>query len=291
MQLDLSEKQLSRIKKMVETGKEALSRQYEVESQVSADRLAYTVAQNNSNQALTSLKQMLQIEPSGYFDILIPDLDKLVLTDKNFSTDSVYYIASQILPRLKAIDYELQATKKQIAAARGNLAPGVSLGGALFTGYYEVISETATGQASFADQLRNNNSQAVFMSVNIPIFNNYTTGRNIKLAKIRKNDAELRLELEKNDLYSEIENACMDYNRGRDEYSAASANLEYNMKSFTAVEKKFESGLVDVTDYSAAKTNLFSAETNVLRTKLQLMIRKATIQFYTSGEFESRYFE
>jgi outer membrane protein TolC len=234
---------------------------------------------------------MLQIEPSGYFDILIPDLDNLVLTDKNFNTDSVYYIASQTLPRLKAIDYELQATKKQIAAARGHLAPGVSLGGALFTGYYKVISETATEQASFADQLRNNNSQAVFMSVNIPIFNNYTTGRNIKLAKIRKNDAELRLELEKNDLYSEIENACMDYNRVKDEYSAASANLEYNMKSFTAVEKKFESGLVDVTDYSAAKTNLFSAETNVLRTKLQLLIRKATIQFYTSGEYESRYFE
>jgi outer membrane protein len=35
MQLDLSEKQLFRILKMVETGKEALSRQYEIESQVS----------------------------------------------------------------------------------------------------------------------------------------------------------------------------------------------------------------------------------------------------------------
>ena len=33
MQLDLSEKQLFRMTKMVETGKEALSRQYEIESQ------------------------------------------------------------------------------------------------------------------------------------------------------------------------------------------------------------------------------------------------------------------
>ena len=47
MQADLSEKQLFRILKMVETGKEALSRQYEMESRFSADKLAYTVAHNS----------------------------------------------------------------------------------------------------------------------------------------------------------------------------------------------------------------------------------------------------
>ncbi len=291
MQLDLSDKQLARIMKMVETGKEALSKQYEIESQVSADKLAYTIAHNNSNQALTTLKQMLQIDPSSYFEILMPDLNYLLLTNDLYNTDSIYSIAAQSLPRLRAIDFELQATKKQIAVARGNLVPSVSVGGAIFTGYYKVISETATDQVSYADQLRNNNSQAVFLSLNIPIFNNYSTGRNIKMAKIRKNDAELRLELEKNNLYTEIENACLDYNRGRDEYSAANSNLEFNMKSFTAVEKKFESGLVDVTDYSAAKTKLFSADTNVLRTKLQLLIRRLTIQFYTTGEYANLYME
>ena len=62
--------------------------------------------------------------------------------------------------------------------------------------------------------------------------------------------------------------------------------LKFNKKSFNAVEKKFESGLVDVTDYSAAKTTLFNAETEALRTKLQLLIRKLTIQFYSTGEYE-----
>ena len=53
------------------------------------------------------------------------------------------------------------------------------------------------------------------------------------------------------------------------------------------LRKKFESGLVDVTDYSAAKTTLFRAETEALRTKLQLLIRKLTIQFYSTGEYEN----
>jgi outer membrane protein len=290
MQLELSEKQLLRIRKMVETGKEALSRQFEIESQVSADRLAYTIAVNSTSQALTTLRQILQIEPGKEFDVVFPDLNNIIISDNSYDPDSVYRLASQTLPRLKAIDFELKASKKQIAAARGNLAPRLSVGGSVYTGYYKVISDATIDQVSFSTQLKNNNSQAVFLSFDIPIFNNYSTARNIKLAKIKKNDTELKLELEKNSLYTEIENSCLNYNRGKDEFSAAVANYEFNRKSFDAVEKKFESGLVDVTDYSAAKTTLFKAETEALRTKLQLLIRNLTIQFYSTGEFKKAIF-
>lgn len=286
MQLDLSEKQLFRIVKMVETGKEALSKQYEIESRASADKLAYTIAQNTASQAITTLKQMLQLAPGTVFDVLMPDLNFLLLTDVSFSTDSVYNLASQVLPRLKEIEYELRASKRQIAAARGNLAPSLSLGGQLFTGYYTLLNDTST-HSSYSQQMKNNFGQAIGLSLNIPIFNNYSTARSIKLAKIRKNDAELRLQQEKNNLYTDIENACLNFNRGKDEYAAAAANFEFNKKSFSAVEKKFESGLVDVTDYSASKTTLFTAETEALRTKLQFLIRKLTIQFYSTGEYET----
>jgi outer membrane protein len=287
MQADLSEKQLFRILKMVETGKEALSRQYEMESRFSADKLAYTVAHNSANQALTTLRQMLQLDPGSDFELLLPDLDKLLITDLEYAPDSIYAIASQILPRLKAIDFELKANKKQYAASKGTAAPRLSAGGSIYTGYYKVMSETDIEQDPFATQLKNNNSQAVYVSLNIPLFNNYSAGRNIKLARIRMDDAALRLEQEKNNLYMEIENACLDYNRGKDEFSAAAANLDFNRKSFSAVEKKFESGLVDVTDYSAAKTTLFTAETEALRTKLQLLIRKLTIDLYSTGEYQN----
>lgn len=287
MQLSLSEEQLLRITRLVETGKEALSKQYEIESQVSADRLDHTVAMNTSSQALTTLKQMLQLEAGTPFDILVPDLDNILISNQKFDTDSIYDIASEVMPRLRAIEYELQATKKQLAASRGYLSPSLSANGQLFTGYYKVISEGVADQASFSTQLKNNNSQAISLSLEIPLFNNYITGRNMKLAKIRRNDAQLRLEQEKNILYTEIENACLNFNRGHDEFAAATSNYDFNIKSFDAVEKKFESGLVDVTDYSAAKTKLFVAETEALRTKLQLMIRNLTIQFYSTGEYEN----
>lgn len=51
--------------------------------------------------------------------------------------------------------------------------------------------------------------------------------------------------------------------------------------------KEVQFVLVDVTDYSAAKTTLFSAETEALRTKLQLIIRKLAIELYSTGEYEN----
>jgi outer membrane protein len=288
MQLDLSEKQLFRIIKMVETGREALSKQYEIESQVSNDRLSYTIAHNTASQSITTLKQMLQLEPGSAFDILVPDMNNILITDTSYDPDSVYQLAAQNLPRLKEIEYELKASKKQIAAARGNIVPRLSAGGQIGSYYYNVLNapEGAT-QNSYQRQLNGNLAKQATLTLNIPIFNNLSTFRMIKMAKIRKNDNELRLELEKNNLYTDIENACLNYNRGKDEFSAATANYNYNTKSFEGVEKKFESGLVDVTGYSLAKTTLFKAETEALRTKLQLLIRKLTIQFYATGEYQN----
>ncbi len=286
-QLELSERQHFRIVRMVEAGKEAMSRQMEIESQVSADRLDYTIAKNTANQALTTLRQMLQLDPGTAFGIALPDPDNILLIENNFKTDSVFRIAARTLPRLRSIEYELQAAEKQIAAARGLIAPGISAGGRVYTGYYKVLTDDSGEQVEFTSQLKNNNSQAIYVSLDIPLFNNYTIGRNIKIAKIRKNDAALRLELEKNALYTEIENACLNYNRGRDEFIAAQSNFEFNKKSFNVVEKKFESGLVDVTDYSAAITTLSRAETEALRTKLQLRIREIIIQFYITGNYEA----
>jgi outer membrane protein len=285
VQLDLSEKQLFRIRKNVETGREALSRQYEMESRASEDRLAYTIARNSTSQAITSLKHLLQLEPGTEFEINWPDMDKILIADAGFSTDSIYNIAAQVLPRLRAINYELMAAEKQVSLNKGGIYPRLSLGGSVYTGYYVVIEEGAVEQPSFFDQLDNNNSQSLYMSLRIPIFNNYVTGKNIKLAKIRENDTRLKLELEKNNLYTEIENACLNYNRGRDEFSAAASNFDFNKKSFDVVEKKFESGLVDVTDYAAASATLFRAETEALRTKLQMLIRQLSIQFYCTGDY------
>ncbi|MCU0362728.1 MAG: TolC family protein, partial [Bacteroidales bacterium] len=81
MKADLSEKQLLRVTKMVEIGRESVAKQYELQSSYSADKLAYTVARNTTEQAITTLKQMLQLEPGTPFDIMGPNPGKMLVAD------------------------------------------------------------------------------------------------------------------------------------------------------------------------------------------------------------------
>jgi outer membrane protein len=229
---------------------------------------------------------MLQLDPGTEFDVMVPDLKNTLITDNSFSPDSIYQLAAQNLPRLKEIEFELRASKKQIAAARGIIVPKLTAGGQIGSIYSDILNDNNKPN-SYSTQIKGDISKQVSLSLNVPLFNNLSTYRNIKMAKLRKNDNELRLELEKNNLYTDVENACLNYNRGKDEFAAANSNFYYNTQSFAAIQKKFESGLINVTDYSVAKTTLFRAETEALRTKLQLLIRKLTIQFYSTGEYEN----
>ncbi len=69
MQLDLSEKQLFRITKMVETGKEALAKQLKLKARFLLTGFLIPLLITHTSQAITTLKQMLQLEPGSEFDI------------------------------------------------------------------------------------------------------------------------------------------------------------------------------------------------------------------------------
>ncbi|HVN59332.1 MAG TPA: TolC family protein [Bacteroidales bacterium] len=286
-QLESSQKELNRIKKNVEVEKESVAVQYEMESTVSYNKLLYTEAVNTSRETVTTLKQLLQLEPGTEFEVTLPDLEKVMIEERSYRADSLYRIAAENLPRLREINYELMASKKAVAAAMGALSPRVIFGGGIFTGYYEIIAAGVPSQGPFSDQFKGNKSQAVYASLMIPIFNNYSTLKGIKLAKINRNDTELRLELEKSNLYADVENACLNYNSGKDEFVSALSNFQYASKSYDVVQKKFEAGLVDVTVYTAAETKLFRADTEKVRTKLQLLIRDLIIKFYATGDYKT----
>jgi len=104
---------------------------------------------------------MLQLGPGSQFNVLMPDFGKILISDKNYSPDSIYKIASQTLPRLKEIEYELKASKKQIAAAREASLQHFTWR-QLFTGYYTLLNDTSS-QRSYSTQMNDNFGQAIVL--------------------------------------------------------------------------------------------------------------------------------
>ena len=281
-QVEVSRQQLHNTEVLVETGAESMTTLLEIQSQLSYDKLLLTQAKTNAGITIEDLRLLLQLEPGVPFDIEEKSDLIIVETDDLSDTDSIYKNSVNVLPRIKTLELQTTARKKQLAAAKGLSMPELDMFAGWRTGYYDAMVP-GEDPIPFTDQLRNNTNQYIGVSLNIPIFNNWYNRNNIKQAKLDLLDSELELHQEKNALYNEISQACFELISVKDEFLSAVDNLEFNKLSFEAVNKKFETGLASATEFAEAKEALFAAEVNLLSSKLQYKLKEMTVNFYMTG--------
>ena len=284
-QVEVSRQQLHKTEVLVETGAESRTTLLEIQSQLSNDKLLLTQAKTNAGIALEDLRLLLQLEPVVPFDIDENNGHLLVRNDDSVDADSVYSNSKEILPRIKSLELQTEARKKELVAAKGLSTPEVEIFAGWRTGYYDAMVP-GEDPIPFAEQLRNNTNQYVGVSLNIPIFNNWYNRNIVKKAKLDLKDSELELRQERNALYNEVSKACFELISVKDEYLSAVDNLEYNKLSFEAVDKKFETGLASATEFAEAKKALFAAEINLLSSELQYKLKEMTVNFYMTGKWE-----
>ncbi len=284
-QFEVSEQQLHRIKVLVETGAESRTTLLELQSQVSNDKLLLTQAINNEIISLETLKQLLQLEAGVDFDVSEESLLAKIEDNIETDADSVYSVASKILPSITALEYKAIARDKEVKAAIGAGTPELTLSAGWTTGYYDAMMESIE-TTPFAKQLKNNNNQSLRATLSIPIFSRWFYGSNIKRAKLNREDAELELKQERNILYAQVTNSALELAAVKDEHIAIKDNMEYSNLAFAAVEKKFQTGLANASEYAEARRQKFFAEVNLLRIKLQYNLKLMTLKYYLTGEWK-----
>lgn len=284
-QFEVSEYQLHRIKVMVETGAESRTTLLQLQSQVSNDKLLLTQAVNNELIALENLKQLLQLEAGLDFDISEESLLAQIDEELETNAESIFSIARSILPSISALDYKTKAREKEVKAAVGDATPELSLNAGLTTGYYDAMME---GEATtpFLEQVKNNNNQSVSATLSVPIFSRWFYRSNIKKAKLNLKDSELELQQELNTLYSMVSNATLELAAVKDEHIAIQDTKEFSDLAFDAVEKKFQTGLANTTEFAEARRQKFYAEVDLLRIKLQYNLKLMTLKYYLTGEWK-----
>jgi outer membrane protein len=285
-QLEVSDQQLHRVDVMVRTGSENKTTLLEMQSQVSNDRLLLTQAVNNEAIGRENLRRLLQLDPG--VDFFIADKEGPVSMEGNAysNADSVYNVANEIMAGITALEYQALAREKELKASIGEATPELRLSAGWGTGYFDAMTE-GVETTPFMEQLKNNNSQSIEATLSIPIFNRWFYGRNIKRAKLSLQDSKLELEQGRNDLYQQVNTACLELAAISDEYLAALDNYKFSELAFVAVEKKFQIGMANATEYSEARRQKFSSEIYLLRTELQYEVKQMTIRFFLTGEWNS----
>ncbi|MGE0567948.1 MAG: TolC family protein [Bacteroidia bacterium] len=306
-QFKITEEQLSRTKVLVDAGSLAQSVQYDLEAQLANEDVNVTNAKNNYAIAKLNLQQAMNLDSVNEIAIEKPLFDIEAETGILYSVRQVYESALENQPSIKASSYSLLSSEKSLAASRGRRFPTISLNASLGTGTSELAknvtgfnitgydttaittggqyvlspqTEFITEKVPFADQFKDNVNKSFGFTLSVPIFNGLQTHTSVKNAKLNLLNAKLNEDLAKQNLFKTIAQAHTGAVAALAKYKANKKSVESSEISFKFTEQKFNLGAISTLDYNTAKNRLLNAQSNLLQSKYEYLLRVKILDFY-----------
>ncbi len=285
-QVEISKKQIDRTKKQVEAGTVARGNLLDIEAQGANDKVNLVNAQNKLMLAYLDLMQILDIKGTTKFDIQKPNL-QIVHKPDLLPIQSIYNKALQIRPEIKSAEYSVKAADRALKVAKGRRSPTLSLNSSYGNNYSDQIRVSNNPldpgfkeTKPFWDQLRDNRNVTLGFRLTIPILNGFQVATYVKQSKISLENANLNLEIQKNNLRKSIEQAYADALAAYQTYVARQKSLVSLRESFKYAQEKFNVGMVSSTDFDVAKVKLYNAESDMLAAKYDYIFKTKILDFY-----------
>ncbi len=284
-QHELTLQQVERTSKLVEAGSLARGSLLEIQAQAESEELNVINAENTLNLSYLDLIQLLDLDSVGDFEIEIPEFGDIARDPIVITVGSVYQDALSIMPQVLGAEYKLKSAYEGLSIAQGGRSPQISLSTSWYTRYSDAAKRITPGNPQgefypFRDQLSDNASTGIGLSLDIPIFNGWRINTNISNAKLNVNNYQLQLETTKNSLYKSIQQAHADAVAARKKFLATEEALIAMEESFKYTEEKFEVGLVNTVDYNAEKNRLTATQSDLLQAKYDYIFRMKILDFY-----------
>ncbi len=288
-QLELTEFQVERMKKMVEAGVAAKNTLAEIQAQLENDKFNLVNAENNQNLQLLNLKQLCGLDAEKNFMLAEPDLKaEEVNMEKWLSVNSNDLYEKIVLkyPSVQSAEYAVRASEMAWKASVGAKFPVISLNGAVGTGYSGLASEitgvnisgldtigiTSGGQLVFVpkfdyqtrtkpffDQYKDNINKSFGITLTVPLFNNLQNHTAAVQSKIRMENSRLSLELARQNLLRMVEQNVQQFRSAYARYKASVKNEESAFISFKMNEERLNNGAGNMQEYLQAKNRYQAA--------------------------------
>ena len=278
-QYDVTDQQVRRTQQLVDAGSLAKGSYLELKSQAAKEALNVTQQENRLILSLLSLAQMLDLEDVASFDVvspIIPDIENM----KVEQPDEVYSTALTLMPQIKGADYRLESSEIAVNIAQGAYYPSLSLNAQWGARANWLVGDPYNSNIPFTDQIEKTKNTYIGASLNIPIFNKLQTRNRVKNAQIGVLDAQYQLSQEKLNLRKEIQQAHADALGAYNKFLASRQAVESFKESLRYTEEKFNVGLVNTVDFNVAKTDYLRAQSDLLQSKYEYILRSKILDFY-----------
>ena len=321
-QLATTTQQLERTRKLAEAGSVPRGNVLDLEAQQATNELNLINRENALNLSLLQLKQALQFSASTPMEIEVPQLDigtELLLTE---TSEQIYDAARQTLPEVKSAQLKLQSSTLALKATRGSLYPRLSLNGNLFSNYSSAADRqrfirdggtptTVSQQIGYVqglntpvlsdiqvpsgqlvenyplqNQITDNISRALSLSLQVPIFNGYQVRSNVQRSMVSNQQAVINLQDTENTLRRLVETAYNDALAASKTYQSATKQVSARDEAFRMSKQRFDNGAVNFVDYQVSENALFQAKSDLVRAKYDFIFKKKVLDFYQGKPIE-----
>jgi len=314
-QVELSKAQLDQTRKFFEAGRLPELNVAQLESQVATDSSNLISAIANYTSAIIDLKTLLNIDFNEPFNIIAPDVkvsDQITIA--SLTPEDVYQEAHKHFGSIKAAEYRYTAAQKGVNAAKGALYPQLSFGVQIGTNwastYQQVVGHIDTSlpvgyvypnqtalvyapeqipilsNTPFGKQLNNNLRQTYALSLNVPLFNGWQSQYALKQAKYNRNTQELNKYQAELNLKQNVYKAYSDATNSIQKYYAAQHAAEAAERAQEFAKKRYDLGLTSTVDYLITQNSQYSAESNMLSAKYDLIFKLKVIDYYLGKELK-----
>ena len=278
---ELSRQQVERSELLVKNGRNPESDLYESKALLANDEMNLTQSRNTLLLSLLDLSQALNLENKDGFDIRMPDLGNITIASMSRmeTPGTVYDYAVGNRPRILAEQLRLKSSEKALLSAKSAFYPSISLGAGYSNGYYFSIYEGARN-AAFFNQLKNNGSEYIGLSINIPIFNRNATRNNVRMAQNNIRIQELAITEAQLALRKEIEQSYYSADAAYQKYLSAEKSLAAAREAFRYQKEKADAGRSTIFDYNDAKTRMEKSESDMVQAKFNFIFSRKILDFY-----------
>lgn len=293
-QIEITQKQVTQVTELVDSGVRPRADLYEVEAQLASDNEKLTNVENSLDLAKLGLTQLLQISNEG-FDVeeIELELPEVLVEHKNSS--EIYDYALQNRPEIKKAELDIENSELAIDIAKSAYYPILTFNAGLNTFYQHFQGEEDIAivtpdledpstfyleENGFGRQFEDNLGYNVGFRLDIPIFNGFQNKASVNKAKINKERIAYSLDQAKQDLRSTIEQSYTDAKAALKQFEASRVSLDAQKESFKNAQESYNSGVMNSFEFEQVRNRLVNAEANLINAKYNFVFTTKVLDFY-----------
>ncbi len=282
-------KEIERTKELVDNGVVPQGDLFEIQATAANQEQQIVDSENALRLSKISLAQLLLITDYENFDISDRDYDVPISMVLQNSPKTIYEKSLGVVKDVLISETNVDLAEYDLRISKGRSWPTLSAN----YGYATRASDRNTivldddgkvigieGPAPLFDQFSMNDGHGFGLSLQIPIFNGFSTSNSIRRNKVNLERAKYDLEQTKIDLETTVNQSYNDAIGAAKAYEAAQRTLEARQAAFEYAQERFNVGLINSFDYSQAQQRKETAESDVIRTKYSYIFRLKILEFY-----------